>query len=206
VSKRRGTRTRALAEQPRVNLPGGQEVVRGYLEAAIAHGLLPAPERWNGRADPGFEPLLPAGMHALTRQELHRIAVAAFPCSSSRSRLWSALDRFLDQIERLVVAREVWVGGSFLSFKPDPGDVDLVVVLKLGRILTLTPAHAVELEDTLEDARSWGVEPRVALEEDLVLRAYLQGLLGFCEDRRRARGIAVLPMTGPPAASGQVES
>lgn len=187
-------------------LLGGQELVCGYLEAAIADGLLPAPERRNGRADPGFEPLLAPGMHALTRQDLHRIAVVAFPCSASRSRLWRALDRFLDQIERLAVAEKVWAAGSFLSSKPNPADVDLVVVLHLERVLALPPARAAELEDTLEHARSWGIEPRVTLDVDLLCRTYLQGLLGFCEDRRRARGIALLPMTGPPAASGRTES
>lgn len=178
------------------NLTRTQNLVRRYIAAAIDHGLLPAPERWGGRGDPGFEPLLSPGMHLLTWQEVRRRVVDAFPRSTTRTALWGSLERFFGQVVGLAVVDQVWLAGSFLSTKPDPGDVDLVAVLRMEPALMLGPEGVVQLEEALDDAKGCHLDVTVTFEWDFVIRTYLQGLLGFCEDRTRARGIAVLPMAG----------
>jgi len=179
---------------PLVSLAGRQDLVRMYLKTAIAHGMLPAPERWAGRNDPGFEPLLQPGMHRLAWSDVRRRAVDAFPRSATRAALWARLVRFVDQVAGLDVVDQVWLAGSFLSTKPDSGDVDLVAVLRMEQALAMSPAETVQLEEALDDAKTWHLDVAVAFESDLVTLAYLQGLLGFREDRTRARGIAVLPI------------
>lgn len=90
-------------------------------------------ERWQLEAiGEAGEPLLPPGRWPMTAAELHRIAVADFPASRSRPALWS---RFLAlQTELGDTAVEFWVGGSMLSTKLDPKDVDVCAVLRSDRV------------------------------------------------------------------------
>lgn len=177
-------------------LPREHGLVRSYIQAAIEHGVLPALARWNGRGDPGFEPLLTPGMHALTWADLYRMVVTAFPGSSIRRDLWEDLAQFVHQIGRLEVVSEFWLAGSFLSSKAAPADVDLVVVLQMEQVLSLHPGDAAQLEEILARANESSLDVAIMFEWDVVIRSHLQGLLGFCEDRTRARGIAVLPAAG----------
>ena len=85
--------------------------------------------------------LLPVGIHDCTFQELEeqfgQDRWVKAPESSSvrevlrqqRGRLCARLADYLAEVRRVGLEVEVLVDGSFVTDKPDPNDVDLIVVL-----------------------------------------------------------------------------
>ena len=85
--------------------------------------------------------LLPAGIHDCTFQELRdRFGQNQWVVDSQsqthrevlcqqRSRLCLSLEDYLGRLSRVGLAGDVLVDGSFVTSKPDPNDIDLVVVL-----------------------------------------------------------------------------
>lgn len=97
--------------------------------------------------DQGLVPLLSPGRRLLTVNELHAIAVAAFPESRVRPVLWATFERTRCALAPLV--RELWIGGSFVSSKQEPADIDLLAVLRLDRI---QPPRDQRLDEFLTNA------------------------------------------------------
>lgn len=188
-----------LTLNERARLAGRRRLVLAYLDALAAHGFLPMPNYGVDANDHGFAPLLPPGMCRMTRDDLHRVAVAAFASSSTRTALWTAFERFLASLARLGASGECWVGGSFVSRKPDPCDVDFVVILNMEWVLALDPGQRFDLEEALDDAGSWRLDVSVMFDGDLILRAYWQGVLGFGRTGTSVKGIAVVPIEPTPA-------
>jgi hypothetical protein len=71
---------------------------------------------------------LPRGVHDLTLAEI-REHFGTFRSSDRRPRLFEKLVQFLEQARVAGFVRFVVVNGSFISAKPDPGDIDLIVVI-----------------------------------------------------------------------------
>lgn len=95
----------------------------------------------------GLVPLLPPGRWPMSFDELRALSVNAFPGSSSRPKLWQRFERARRDLA--YIARELWVGGSFVSSKLEPKDIDLLAVLRLDR----SPPPEGSLEEFLTNAR-----------------------------------------------------
>lgn len=68
---------------------------------------------------------LPLGVHSATLDKLF----AAFPgTTAKRLALNDALTRCVDTIKRLNLASQIAVDGSYITDKPDPEDIDMVVL------------------------------------------------------------------------------
>jgi hypothetical protein len=75
-----------------------------------------------------FPPLLSAGLHQFTLDQLRQMCVANFPLSGTRSLIMDGLKKILDRVLAANISSgAVWVNGSFLTGKIDPNDVDFVV-------------------------------------------------------------------------------
>lgn len=144
-------------------------------------------------------PLLPPGRWPLTPAELHRIAVEAFPESRTRRTLWRRFGVARRALAR--VAREIWVGGSFLSTKENPKDIDLLAVLRSDRLLVPPQRTRTEYLTNCAHAlgHACGVDLTMLFEGDY---AGLGGWQRWIEAGKpwirttqpQARGIAVVPI------------
>ncbi|WP_420820904.1 DUF6932 family protein [Rhodosalinus halophilus] len=74
-----------------------------------------------------YEPLLGPGRHEFDRSELSSRFARGF--GTSRIELNFRLHELLDALEELGVACQVWINGSYLCNKPDPNDVDVVIIV-----------------------------------------------------------------------------
>ncbi|WP_394353523.1 DUF6932 family protein [Brevundimonas huaxiensis] len=74
---------------------------------------------------PGFTPhgLLPPGVHPCSLAE----AAAALCTSEHRTNIWTGLEGFIGWAANLVGPTALYVDGSYVTDKPIPGDIDLVV-------------------------------------------------------------------------------
>lgn len=96
---------------------------------------------------------LPPGVHECTLESLEQVFVKSIG-GSRRSRLFKALrEHALDPVVRKF-AEHIVVDGSFVSRKPEPGDVDLLVGLRKGTLqLIATSARGSLIQSTLEGWR-----------------------------------------------------
>ena len=76
-----------------------------------------------------FTPLLPSGFHSVTVEGLKALCVEGFPASTHRSDIFDKLHSVIQRLNEYEIPGELWVDGSFLTEKMDPGDVDLLLVL-----------------------------------------------------------------------------
>jgi hypothetical protein len=100
---------------------------------------------WGRVMLPFFSPdgHLPVGRYSCTPEEARRMLVddVAFEASPSRLDLWDSFERYLavffaleDKYENLLpgpLVERVWLGGSFVSAKVDPRNVDATLLVNL---------------------------------------------------------------------------
>jgi hypothetical protein len=72
--------------------------------------------------------LLPPGIHDCTADEV-RVRFGAFQGTDRRCRLYQKLDTYIREALDTGMVAELIIDGSFVTAKPDPGDIDLILVL-----------------------------------------------------------------------------
>jgi hypothetical protein len=77
--------------------------------------------------------LLPVGLHDCTFRDLDdrfgRDQWVGNRLSSQRSKLFSLFQDYLSKLRKELEVAEVIIDGSFVTAKPDPNDIDLIVVM-----------------------------------------------------------------------------
>src|ERR1035441_5838580 len=86
--------------------------------------------------------LLPEGIHDCTLGEIEA-RFGSFQGTDHRPRLWAALRAFLRELKAAGLGSALLVNGSFVTAKPAPEDIDLILVLPAGHDLSrdLSPAE-----------------------------------------------------------------
>lgn len=144
-----------------------------------------------------FPALLEPGLHRITTDRLFAVAVDAFPGNEKRESLYQSLSMWIASLGAAGVTGTLWLDGSFLTSKPEPSDIDIVLWHPRWRDPALdTPENRQQVELLLNHQRAkalWNLDvyPEAPSEENLMHReAYWRGLLGFCHDRQTAKGFA----------------
>ncbi|MFD4857806.1 DUF6932 family protein [Streptomyces atratus] len=88
------------------------------------------------------EGLLPPGRFSVTMEEAEDLLVRspAFECSSSRTTLWKGFEQYLNRfgvledsypqkLQGRPLIHRVWLGGSFVSAKPEPRNIDATMFI-----------------------------------------------------------------------------
>jgi predicted nucleotidyltransferase len=71
------------------------------------------------------------GRRRSTLSEVHSRFVEHpdFERSESRGRIWQSFDRATKMLEDVIPVRAIWIGGSFVTAKLDPSDIDVVYIV-----------------------------------------------------------------------------
>ncbi|MBI4771506.1 MAG: hypothetical protein HY784_14125 [Chloroflexi bacterium] len=86
---------------------------------------------------------LPPGLHLATLQEIE----ARFATTPRRRELFGRLQRFVE-LARHASARRMFLNGSYVTAKPEPGDVDVVIWLsetRYSELIDREDVHVLEL-------------------------------------------------------------
>ena len=80
-----------------------------------------------------YPPLLDSGFHTMNCEEIKELCVNTFPESKRRGMLYNNFQELLLGFNRINAIihciSEIWVDGSFTTEKPEPDDIDILVVL-----------------------------------------------------------------------------
>lgn len=104
---------------------------------------------------------------------------------------WMAL------FQRLEIPSEVWVDGSFVCDKPNPSDIDVVVLMDPGSINALPDEEREELSllfDRSNARHRYGLDLYCIPNDDLHQAAYWRGLFGFMHDSVTPKGFWSIPL------------
>jgi Family of unknown function (DUF6932) len=128
---------RYKADAEDASLRGRDEHPRTEAQAAI---LLTMPISF-----PPGQDRLPQGRHNATKDEIEQVLVNGFQNSTTRRGLFDQALELLDAIRQIVPVSALWIDGSFVTTKEDPGDIDLVSHLDGEALDALKPIDQMML-------------------------------------------------------------
>ena len=110
--------------------------------------------------------LLPPGRYAASLDELYTVLVESTG-STTRQQIWEEWAEHRQIVEALAgEITRMWVGGSFVSSKTDPSDVDVTYLLHAEKYDRLDRETLAYLDDLT--LRSWCVEQRMRVDAHLL--------------------------------------
>jgi hypothetical protein len=144
---------------------------------------------------PDYPPLLPAGFQDVALSDFDRIFVEPFSDQSVRRDLVSRFRQFITLLQNIGISGTAWIDGSFVTQKPSPGDIDLVLLVEQTVLGNLAPKHLNEFNSLINNKR----ETRLRFMCDLYFcdpasqdwRSYWRGWFGFARSEE-VKGIARL--------------
>jgi len=84
-------------------------------------------------------PIPPLNTNGLLREGIHDCALeeigarfGSFRASDRRPKLWASFQAFIGELKAAGLGLTILVNGSFVTAKPDPEDIDLILVLPAG--------------------------------------------------------------------------
>jgi len=72
-----------------------------------------------------FKPLLEAGIHDITKNDLLNHFVTPFTKQDKRLKLIERFNYLFEKVEGIGISFEVWINGSFVTDKEEPNDIDV---------------------------------------------------------------------------------
>lgn len=97
-------------------------------------------------------PLLGRGIHPFKPHELRRLTVEAFANSRQRPFLFERFLTYLDRLRATGLDFEILIGGSFLTKKLNPHDIDLIIVYDSVSSKALSTANKAIIANLLHPA------------------------------------------------------
>jgi hypothetical protein len=143
-----------------------------------------------------FNPLLAAGYHPMTWSALEATCLVPFAGSVTRPTLTKQLEQFLEELRTMGLKGELWVDGSYVTDKPDPGDIDLVYVPDTVCLPAIQSNHARihQLFAMLGAKAIYNCHAFLVDPSDKHNLAYWRGLFGFCHDEKTPKGLIVIAL------------
>ncbi|WP_257294591.1 hypothetical protein [Endozoicomonas sp. YOMI1] len=77
-------------------------------------------------------------MHSITLSDMPELFVTPFKDPSRRAQLLSRFNAFLEKLKEFPVEMEIWIDGSFSTYKESPRDIDLLVVADVNGVNALS--------------------------------------------------------------------
>lgn len=142
-------------------------------------------------AIPAFDPdgWLPTGLHRCTLDEA-RERLGRFQGSDRRIVLFRRLESYVDALRETSMVAWIAVDGSFVSTRPAPGDIDLVIVLRQGLALpsSLRPFE-YEALSRRRVGKSYGFDILIAPDGTEALARHLAFFAGTRDNPARSKGL-----------------
>lgn len=151
---------------------------------------------WQTPPEEHLQPLLSSGFHNLTLSEVYDLAVGRFPKSERRLIIWNGFIKFLESIERWGIVGEIWLDGSFFTYKAEPTDIDVVILINRDSVLALDPFSRDQIKAWLCNRSFYKLNHHCDVyyfdSSDESSRKYWKDWYGLCTDRITPKGIPVI--------------
>jgi hypothetical protein len=131
-----------------------------------------------------FKPILPVGIHSMSIEDFRLFFVERFPQSARRKLIFNKFLQFFEYTLCFGVITEIWLNGSFVTEKPEPGDIDVVMFMDSGKLNNLMDAQKSFLLNITDIQLNYLTDVRYAMSDDANSRSYWRGWYGFSRDEQ----------------------
>ena len=134
-----------------------------------------------------YNPLRPAGIIDVSRQELVSVFVEPFEHKERRGYLVGRFEALIERFEETGVSAEVWIDGSFATIKPEPADVDMVMFYDENQVKLLENDKQVilrELGNSQYTKIRYNCDLYFAPNNRTDVRSYWRGWFGFTREEQ----------------------
>jgi predicted nucleotidyltransferase len=138
-----------------------------------------------------YKPIYQPGFYDFKLDEFDDIFVNSFEQNERRKYLADRLRVYLEKFSELEIKAEIWVDGSYSTHKPEPDDIDILIVFDPNEVnMISTDKHPVlqELFDRDLCKIRYSIDVLLCPSSDEVGRSYWRGWFGFSRDEK-AKGI-----------------
>jgi hypothetical protein len=141
-----------------------------------------------------YPPLFTPGFHAVTVEQLEEVCVKPFdePSRTHRQELIDRFKTFLSLLKGTGVHGKLWVDGSFTTWKVDPSDIDLLMVVNPVQLQIMKPDKQIDLKQLLNRNVSklrYKCDVLTVSKDDVNKLSYWRGWYGFARNDE-PKGIA----------------
>jgi hypothetical protein len=144
-----------------------------------------------------YPPLFAPGLVEITMDDLERLFVEPFESPWARRRLVERLRDLIAVLQEIGLSCEVWIDGSFLTFKPEPSDIDMVILSDDESRAKLTVSQCSTLDKLIKNKDRTRYRYKCDLSfcgrHDLKQRDYWFRLYGYSRSKQ-PKGIARLSL------------
>jgi hypothetical protein len=129
-----------------------------------------------------FEPLYPAGFHNISIGNLENIFVNPFVDNERRSYLTGRFRDFIEKFSEVGLKAEIWIDGSYSTQKPEPSDMDILIVYDMNEANQLPLDKKYLLKELLNRDLSkirYSIDILLLPSDDINFRSYWRGWFGF---------------------------
>jgi hypothetical protein len=95
---------------------------------------------------PEFPPLLPAGLHDLSKTHIKELCVDRFPLSKTRPAIFEGLCQVIIELEKAEIVTDLLIDGGFLTESINPKDADLVACMESASYESLSVPQRLHLD------------------------------------------------------------
>lgn len=129
-----------------------------------------------------FKPIFEAGFHDITVEQIDDIFVTPFENNDRRRYLTDRLKAFFERFFDLGLSAEIWLDGSYSTIKPEPGDIDILIVFNPDEINALpVDKHPILNELFNRDLSKirYNLDVLLLQSDNVNQRSYWRGWFGY---------------------------
>lgn len=134
-----------------------------------------------------FDPLYPAGFHDINFDSLDEIFVTPFEDSDRRKYLTDRFRAYFEKFSELEINAEIWLDGSYSTKKPEPGDMDILIVFDVNEVNNLPMGKRPLLQELFNRELSkirYSIDVLLLPSNDVNKRSYWRGWFGFSRNEQ----------------------
>ena len=134
-----------------------------------------------------FKPIYSAGFHDILLDDIDDIFVIPFENNKRRKFLADRFKNFLDEFAKLKISAEIWIDGSYATYKPEPGDIDIVFFCNPKQLNRLTQEKQNRISELFNQnivKIRYNCDVFLVSDSNNNLRSYWRGWFGFSRDEK----------------------
>lgn len=129
-----------------------------------------------------FEPIFPPGFHDIEIEQVDDLFVNSFPNNERRRYLTDRFKAFIERFLDLGLSAEIWLDGSYSTAKPEPDDIDILLVFNPIEINSLPVEKHPILNELFNRELSkirYNLDVLLLPSDDVNKRSYWRGWFGY---------------------------
>jgi hypothetical protein len=129
-----------------------------------------------------YKPLYAAGFHDISIDDLDNIFVIPFEENERRKYLTNRFRDYIEKFSELNLKVEIWLDGSYSTMKPEPGDMDILIVFDAEEVNKLPLEKQPLLQELFDRELSkirYSIDVLLLPSNNEDNRSYWRGWFGF---------------------------